>query len=381
MTGSRGMTQPTTVPRPSVAIAHDFLVTEGGADRCAIEFADFFPEAPIYTSFFDAARFGDRIQSSRVRAWPLQRLLGPTRHFRGFLPAYAAYFSTLDVGAPDLLISSSIAFTKAIPTRPRTTHVSYVYTPMRYAWDLDNYLQGSSYPLVARLAARTIRPLLRRWDVHTSKRPDVVVAISETVRQRIKSHWERDSEVIYPPVATDEIAMSSQSEDFYLVAARLLSYRRIDLAVRACTTLNRRLIVVGDGPERGRLESLAGPSVSFRGHLDRSELLRLFAACRGYLVPGEEDFGIAPVEAMAAGKPVVALRAGGAAETVVEDLTGTFFDKPELPEIIEALQRHERITFDPQAMRDRAEIFSAENFRRNWRDLLSRLGFVVPEQG
>jgi glycosyltransferase involved in cell wall biosynthesis len=360
-------------PRGTAAIVHDFFVTEGGADRCAIEFAKLLPNAPVYTSFFDAARFGDRIDPARVHTWPLQRLFGATRHFRSFLPAYVAYYSRLNVGTPDLVLSSSIAFTKAVPSRRPTLHVSYVYTPMRYAWDLDTYLEGSSYSPPARLVARTIRPLLRKWDVLTAQRPDVVVAISETVRLRIRRRWGREAELIYPPVATEEIPLSQTDEGFMLIAARLLAYRRVDLAVRACTSLGRRLIVVGEGPEKARLERLAGPSISFVGHVSRAELVDLFGRCSSYLVPGEEDFGIAPVEAMAAGKPVIALQAGGVAETVQEGVTGTFFAEPDERQLILAIQRADGMTFHARQLREHAEAYSTAAFHANWKRLLGRL--------
>jgi glycosyltransferase involved in cell wall biosynthesis len=249
-----------------------------------------------------------------------------------------------------------------------------VYTPLRYAWDLDTYLSGSSWSLPARLGARILRPLLRRWDKATASRPDVVVAISNAVRARIRTHWNRDAEVIYPPVDVQELSVSSRDDGFLLVAARMLAYRRVDLAVAACTRLGRDLVVAGDGPERKRLERMAGPTVRFVGQVDRETLLGLFASCHAYVVPGEEDFGIAPVEAMAAGKPVVAFRAGGALDTVVEDRTGVFFDEPTSGSLVEAIERLDGLAFDPEAIRANAERFKTDAFRSRWRELFARLG-------
>lgn len=356
------------------AIVHDFFVAEGGGERVAIELARMLPGATVHTSFFDAARFGDRIDPARVRTWPLQRVLGPTRGFRQLLPLYPIWFSLLDLRDADLVISSSVAFAKAVRTRPDALHVSYVHTPIRYAWDLDRYLAGSSYPAPARLAARTIRPILQRWDRLTARRPNVLVANSETVRDRIRRLWGRDAEVIHPPVDVDEIPPSSRDDGFLLVAARMLAYRRLDLAVAAATRLGRELVVAGDGPEASRLRSLAGPTVRFTGHIDRPTLVDLFGRCHAYVVPGVEDFGIAPVEATAAGKPVVAFRSGGATETVVEGVTGVFFDRQEVSALVEALERLDSTTFDPARIRAHAEEFSAEVFRRRWTELLARLG-------
>ncbi len=371
----RGMARVEPLRAPGrVALVHDFFVADGGAERCAMEFADLLPKAKVYTSFFDPQRFGDRLDPARVRTWPLQRLLGPTGRFRSLLPLYPIWFSALDLRDYDLVLSSSIAFTKAVRTSTRALHVSYVYTPIRYAWDLDTYLAQSSFSLTSRVAARTVRPLLRSWDRATAGRPDVVVAISETVRGRIKRLWGRDSELIYPPVDVDEIPLSGSDDGFLLVAARMLAYRRLDLAVEACTRLGRELVVVGDGPERSRLQSLAGQSVRLIGRVERPALIQLFQKCSGYLVPGVEDFGIAPVEAMAAGKPVVAFGAGGTAETVVDGETGVLFDRQEASSMVEAIERLDSIAFDPARIRARAEEFGTDVFRARWVDLFRGLG-------
>lgn len=355
-------------------LVHDYFVQDGGAERCAVEFANLLPGAEIETSFFDARAFRDRIDPSRVRTWPLQRLFGPTRRFRAALPLYPLWFATRDLRRHDFVLSSSSAFAKAVRTRPNALHVSYVYTPMRFAWDLDHYLEASSYSPGTRLAARVARPLLRRWDVATASRPDVVVAISKTIQERIKRLWGRESEVIYPPVDTDEVQLSGRDDGYLLVAARLLAYRRIDLVVAAASRLGRDLIVVGEGPERRRLESMAGSGTRFLGHVDRMTLLDLFARCHAYVVPGIEDFGIAPVEAMAAGKPVIAFGAGGVTETVVEGVTGAFFRDPRWESVAQAIHRLDDTSFDPVRIRAQAQTFSADVFRARWRELLARLG-------
>jgi glycosyltransferase involved in cell wall biosynthesis len=357
-----------------VALVHDFFVAEGGAEHVALELARFLPTADVHTSFFDPRRYGDRLDPARVRTWPLQRLVGPTERFRSLLPLYPAWFGHLDLRAYDLIVSSSIAFTHAVRTRQDALHVSYVYTPMRYAWNLDGYLEGSSWSPLARLGARTIRPALRRWDRGTAGRPDVIVAISTTVQERIRSCWGRESEVLYPPVDVGTIHGSGRDDGFYLVAARMLAYRRIDDAVVACSRLGRELVVVGEGPEFARLQALAGPTVRFLGRVDRPTLLNLFARCHAYLVPGEEDFGIAPVEAMAAGKPVVALRAGGVAETVVDEVTGVLYNRPGPSTLADAIEHLETLALDPAATRRRAEAFDIAVFRAHWRDLFARLG-------
>ncbi len=356
------------------AVVHDFFVAEGGGEAVAVELARLLPSASVHTSFFDAGRYGSRIDPARVHPWPLQRVLGPTRRFRSLLPLYPAWFSVLDLRGADLVVGSSVAFTNAVRTRPDALHVSYVHTPMRYAWELDAYLAGSGASAIARAGARSIRPALRRWDRWAASRPDVLVANSATVRERIRRLWGRDAEVIHPPVDVAGIALSARDDGFLLVAARLLAYRRIDVAVAAAGALGRDLVVVGDGPEAARLRAAAGPTVRFLGTVDRPTLVDLFGRCHAYLVPGIEDFGIAPVEAMAAGRPVVAFRRGGATETIVDGVTGVFFDEATPDALAEAIARVDALALDRAAVRAHAERFATPVFRARMRELLLRNG-------
>ena len=359
----------------SAALVHDFFIQDGGAESCAVEFAHLLPGATIHTTFFDERTFGERISPQRVRPWPLQRLVGPSRRFRSLLPLYPLWFSILDLRSADFVLSSSVAFSKAVRTSRRALHVSYVYTPLRYAWDLDRYLAGSSYGLGARVGARTLQPLLRRWDLATAHRPDVLVAISEEVRGRIRRLWGREARVIYPPVDTAAIRLSDTDDGFYLIAARLLGYRRVDLAVEACKLLGKELVVVGDGPERQRLEAAAaGTHARFLGYVDRAALVDLFRRCHAYLVPGIEDFGIAPLEAAAAGKPVIAFRGGGARETVRDGATGVFFDRPDASSLAAAIERLDTLELDRRVIRNHAERFDTSVFLSHWRELLGQLG-------
>jgi glycosyltransferase involved in cell wall biosynthesis len=368
------------VPMPSpcriagrTALVQDWFFAAGGSERCAIELAHLIPSAEVFTTFLDST-IGKAIDPRRIHTWPLQRLLGATSRYRNFLPLYPIWFSMLDLRDRDLVVSSSVAFSHAVKTRPGALHISYVYTPLRYAWDLDSYLSGSSLSLLARTGARLLRPALQRWDRATARRPNVLVAISETVRERIARLWHRESEVIYPPVDTADMPLSSRDDGFLLVAARMVAYRRLDLAVAAATRLGRELVVVGEGPEDRRLRALAGPTVRFLGRVDRSTLVDLFGRCHAYVVPGVEDFGIAPVEAMAAGKPVIGFGAGGVAETVIDGATGVLFDRQDVDSVCQAIERLESLNVDPTLIRHRAEAFDTDVFRTRWRDLLARLG-------
>jgi glycosyltransferase involved in cell wall biosynthesis len=355
------------------AVVQDWFFAPGGSEEVAIELARLLPGSEVITSFMEP-EYRRRLAGHPIRTWPLQRLFGPTRRYRSFLPLYPLWFGGMNLRDRDLVISSSVAFSHSVRTRPGAMHISYVYTPLRYAWDLDTYMTGSSLSPAARVGARVIRPALQRWDRSTSGRSDVLVAISETVRERIRRLWGRESELIYPPVDTSGIRLSDRDDGFLLVAARMLAYRRLDLAVSASTRLGRDLIVVGEGPEDARLRAIAGPSVRFVGRVDRSTLLDLFSRCHAYVVPGIEDFGIAPVEAMAAGKPVVGFRGGGVAETVVDGMTGVLFDNADAEALIGAVGRMDGIVFDRETIRRRAQLFDTAVFRRQWRELLEGLG-------
>ena len=358
-------------------MVHDFFVPERGGERVAVELARLLPTAMVYTSFFDPAQFGDRIDPSRGSHLAVSAGVWPDAPF----PVVPASLPGL-VLAPrppryDLVVTSSVAFTNAVRTRPDALHVSYVHTPMRYAWDLDTYLEGASISRLSSVAARAVRPTLRRWDRWAARKPDVLVANSETVRGRIRRRWGRDAEVIHPPLDIAEIPLSSRDDGFLLVAAHLLAYRRLDQAVEACTRLGRELVVVGDGSELARLQAMAGPTVRFLGHVDRPTLVDLFQRCHAYLVPGIEDFGIAPVEAMAAGKPVVGLRAGGVTESVVDGETGVLYDDQTTEGLMAAIEHLDDARSNrrhPGESRD----FDVSVFRARWRDLFARLGVDPP---
>lgn len=359
---------------PDVALAHDYFIQDGGAERVALELARMFPEAPLYTSFFDASRFGDRIDGGRVRTWPLSRITPTGGRFRALLPAYVAYFSALTIPARRLVISNSSTFARGVRARPPAIHIAYVQSPLRFAWDVEGYLARSSFPVVARVALRLAAPGLRRWDRWAGRRADVVVANSIHMRDRIRQVWQRDSRVIHPPVDVRAMSISTRAEDFFLVTTRLLAYKRVEHAVQACAMLDRPLVVVGDGPERARLEQMAGARTRFVGHIDQLQLEDLQSRCRALLVSGVEDFGLAAVEAMARGKPVVAYGAGGALETVVDGETGVLFDRATARGMATAIERLESLTIEPTVARARALEFDVTVFRRRWQQLLADCG-------
>ncbi|MDQ6795894.1 MAG: glycosyltransferase [Chloroflexota bacterium] len=359
---------------PTVALVHDYFVQDGGAEAVAVELSRMFPDAPIHTTFFERGRFGDRIDPRRIRSWRLQGLVGPSPWFRPLLPAYIAYFSTLQVRASRLVISTSSTFARGAAAGGETIHVAYIHTPMRFAWDVNGYLAGSSFPLPARTGLRAIAPALRRWDRWAGRRPDVLVANSRNVQRRIALRWGRESQVIHPPVDVSGVQPSARDDGFYLVACRLLAYKRVDLAIEACARLGAELVVVGDGPERARLQAMAGSRTTFAGHVARSRLQELLGRCHALIVPGIEDFGMTPVEAMATGKPVIAFGAGGVLETIVDGQTGVLFDRQDARTLTDAITRLDSMSLDPAIARVRALEFDVPVFHLRWGELLAELG-------
>ena len=300
-----------------VAIVHDYLNQAGGAERVVAALHRMYPDAPVFTTLLDADVVGEPLASADVRVSWMQRLPGWRRHFKAYLPLYPFAVRSFDLAGFDLVISSSSAWAKGVRVPDGAVHVCYCYTPMRWAWSFDDYVGRSELGPVARAAAGLVMGALRWWDVRSSRGVHRFVAISTEVAARIRRTYGRESDVVFPPVGVERFRADVPPEDFFLVVSRLNSYKRIDLAVAACTALGVPLVVVGDGPHRAALERLAGPTVRFTGRLGDGEVARLFERCRALILPGAEDFGLTPLEANAAGRPVVAFGAGGALDTVV----------------------------------------------------------------
>lgn len=345
-----------------VALVHDWLINFGGAERVLQELAAMFPEAPIYVGVADPRRFpawleGRRVNTSSVSRWP-----GAMRYYNRYLPFLAMAFEHFDFSQFDLVISSSAAVAKGVVTGANTRHLAYVHTPMRYAWDFYHQYREREARGITRRLMGPVFHYLRLWDRAVADRVDLMVANSWTVRERILKHYRRPARVIYPPVDVDRF-QPEPVEDFYLVLSRLVPYKRVDLAIQAANRLGLRLVVAGSGPDLRRLRRLAGPTVQFLGRVDAETRSRLMARAQALIFPGEEDFGIVPVEMQAAGRPVLALGRGGALETVVEGVSGLFFSEPELDHLIDAIERFQRHAWDPQAIRQNALRFGPERFR------------------
>ncbi|MBV9131428.1 MAG: glycosyltransferase, partial [Chloroflexi bacterium] len=294
-----------------VALVHDYLNQYGGAERVLEELHALFPNAPVYTSMYWPAKMSPTIRGLDVRTSFMQRLPMVTRNHQPFLLLYPLAFEGFDLSEFDVVISNSSAFCKGVVTPPGTLHICYCLTPMRWVWNYHAYVDRERLGWMARMVLPAAISQLRAWDVATAQNVDRFLAISRTVSSRVRKFYRRDSTVIYPPVNCDAFALPpARVEDYYLVVARLMPYKRIDLAVDAFTRLGIPLKVVGRGRDESELRARAGRNVEFVGNISDTELKQLYAHCRGYVFPGEEDFGIAPLEANASGRPVIAYAGG-----------------------------------------------------------------------
>jgi len=366
--------------RPEVALVHDWLTGMRGGERCLEVFCEIFPGAPLYTLLHVPGSVSPAIERHPIRTSFIQRLPDAARRYRHYLPLFPAAIRGLDLGRAALVLSSSHAVAKGVRAPAGALHVCYCFTPMRYVWDLYGDYFGPRAGGLTRALMPAVAAWLRRWDRKTAAGVDHFVAISRFVADRIRRAYGRAAEVIYPPVDVSRFRVDEGPSDYYLVVSALTPYKRVDLAVEAANRLGRRLKVVGTGPEAARLRALAGPTVELLGWRDDAETAELYARCRALLFPTLEDFGITPLEAMAAGRPVIAFGQGGALETVVppggaEPPTGIFFERQDPDALAAAMRRFESgaARFEPKALRRRAEGFDRPLFKeRIERYLLGR---------
>jgi glycosyltransferase involved in cell wall biosynthesis len=356
-----------------LALVHDYLIQMGGAERVVATMAEAFPEAPLFTSAADREHLLSPLDRRDITTSWLDRTPGLRRHFKKYFMLYPAAFWSLGRVDAEVVWISSSGFSKWVRTRPGAVTVCYCHTPPRFFWEPAEYLQREVSNPVLRTLTKGGLEALRRADFGQAQRIDHFIANSRCVQALIWDFYRRRSEVIYPPVNVDRFKVSPAAGDYYVVLSRLVGYKRVDLAVEAFNRLGQRLIVVGDGPDRKHLQALAGPTVEFTGRVNDGEARRLLEGARGFIFPGREDFGIAPVEAQACGKPVVAFGAGGALETVIDGETGVLFSEPTPEALAEAVQRCDLIDWNPYRIRRNAERFASPVFLRRMSDFLARV--------
>ena len=356
-----------------VALVHDWLNQRGGAENVLEVLVEMFPQAPIYTSMYWPQAMPFLYSKWDIRTSWLDQLPFIKAHHQPCLPLYPLVFQNFDLSAYDLVLSNKSGFCHGVRTPPSTTHICYCLTPTRYLWDLKGYVAKEGLGSLARLLVLPLLGPLRRWDLTAAEGVTDFVAISREVQTRISTLYQRDSVVIYPPVNTSRFRLTEDHDDYYLVVSRLVPYKRIDLAVEACTKLDLPLVIVGEGRDRARLEALAGSTVRFAGWVSNAERGRYMSRCRAFLFPGREDFGIAPVQAQASGRPVIAYAAGGALDTVIEGETGTFFHQPTTESLIDTLLHFEAEDFDPASIRSNSQRFDTSVFKRELSEFVTQV--------
>jgi glycosyltransferase involved in cell wall biosynthesis len=359
---------------PRVAVVHEWLTIPGGSEDVVIELLEMFPRAELFTSVYDPAPWPEIVTERPVHASRLNRIPGARTHYPKLLPLMTAAYRSFDFSRFDLILSSSHACAKNIRTPPGVLHICYCHTPMRYAWD-ESLLEGEEIGRATRLVLPLMLRRLRRQDVEGAASPDAFVANSRHVADRIRRYYGRTAEVVNPPVdVTRKLALPRAPGEHYLVFGRVVPYKRVELAVAACARLERPLKVAGDGRalESVRAAAAGHTQIELLGRVTDSERDALMGSARALLFPGEEDFGIVPVEAQAAGLPVIAYRVGGASETVIDGATGVLFDQQSALGLADAIERFERLALDERAIRANAERFGRERFREEMAGAIER---------
>lgn len=347
-----------------VAIVHYWLLRMRGGEKVVEAFCELYPDADIYTHVYDERGVSETIRRHKVRTTFIGRLPNAKKWYQRYLPFMPTALEALDLTAYDLVISSEAGPAKGVITRPDALHVCYVHSPMRYLWDQYHAYRKDAGFLIKHLMPWVFTGL-RQWDVTSAARVDHFFANSSSVAQRIRKFWRREAEVLNPPVDVARFRPRQTPDDFYLHVGELVPYKRVDLAIEACRKLGRKLVIIGDGVERARLERLAeGADVEFRGKASDADVADAMERCRAFLFPAEEDFGIVAVEAMAAGRPVIAFGRGGAMDSVIDTQTGLFFSEQTAEALADAIERFELMDFDPARCAAHARTFSKELFKQ-----------------
>jgi glycosyltransferase involved in cell wall biosynthesis len=357
--------------KPRVAIIHDWLLTHRGGEKVLEAIVELFPDAEIFTLFHAPGRASTAIEKHPIHTSFLNRIPGVARFYRYLLPGMPFAVERFDLSGFDLVVSSSHCVAKGIIPSPGTIHICYCHTPMRYAWDRarDYFGNGLKSWLVLPFLHR-----LRLWDTVSAARVDYFIANSNWVSNRIETYYRRSSRVIHPFVDARFLNNPPQAlarEDYFLVVSGFAPYKRIDLAIDACISLNRRLKIVGEGQNAKRLKSVEHPLITFTGRLDDEELKNLYAGARALLFPGEEDFGIVPLESMACGTPVIAYGRGGATETVLHEKTGVLFSEQSVASLSAAIIHFETLGLTSEPCRERARLFTKQKFQHEFKEALA----------
>lgn len=348
-----------------IALVHDYLSQDGGAERVLKALQELFPQAPTFVLFYDKKKIPEHFLQGEIRPSFLHFLPLAKKKYRWFLPLMPLATEHHDLSEFEVIISSTSAFAKGVLTSPESLHLSYCHTPTRYLWtDTRSYIEELNHNRLIKSFLPPLISRLRLWDRLSAERVDYFIANSENVRRRIQKFYHRDAEVIYPPVDTHLFKPSEKTGDYFLTGGRLVPYKRFDLTVKVFNRLGWPLKIFGTGPEEEKLKMTAKSNIEFLGQIDDREKAEFYAKTLAFIHPQIEDFGITAVEAMAAGRPVIALAQGGALETVIPDLTGLLFREQTWESLLDALMNFQPRSFVPQKIREQAKRFSVDNFKR-----------------
>ncbi len=362
-----------------IAIFQDYLAQHGGAERVTEAIHQALPEADLCTTLVVPEKLSSYLGQLDTKTTWMQKLPAKSKLYRHYFLFYPMAVESARMKNYDLIVSSCCGYAKGVKRGPDAVHVCYCHNPMRWVWRFPEYMARENFSSPTKLALRLMVDGLKQWEIRASMRPDYYIANSHIVANRLKSAFGVEAAVIEPPIVTSRFSISRRTEDYYLILSRLVPYKRIDLAVEACTRTGRRLAVVGDGSDRIRLTKLAGPTITFLGRQPDSEVNRLASQCRALIFPGEEDFGMAPLEVNAAGRPVVAFGAGGATETIIEGMNGVLFREQTADSLIEALEEFESQEWDSSAIRRHALKYDINVFKERFLGFLSRVSPVMQD--
>ncbi len=358
-----------------VALVHDYLTQYGGAERVLAELCLMFPNAPIYTLFYDEKKTG-RVFSDRVIYTSfLQKIPKIVYIYRFITFLMPISIEQFDLSNYDIVVSSSASFGKGVITREYTDHICYCHTPTRFLWGNYKNIMGTSlYPRFISWIVPIFLPYLRIWDNQRTKNIDYFICNSENIKNKIKRYYNRDSEVVYPPVNTNKFKIGIK-KNYFLIVGRMLPYKKFDIAIDACNQLKIPLMVVGDGPEYKKLKNIAGPTIKFLGKVSDEKLVALYSHTKALIAPQEEDFGISSVESLASGSPVISYKAGGALEYIRDGENGIFFSNQNPDSLKEALLKFDKVNFDSEKIKRTADKFDRQNFHRKFLNIVSDVTF------
>lgn len=359
---------------PKVALAHDHLYQVGGAERVLAALFSLYPEAPVYTLINDNKVSQQFLSGGNIISSGLQKIPKPSRWFKYFLVLMPKIWEQTDLSGYDLVISSSSAFVKGVSLGPETKHICYCHAPTRYLWDdKEEYLGNLPEGRLLKKFLPKLLDTLQDWDYDKAQKVDHFIANSKFIADKIFKYYHRRATVIYPPIRVSDFSISPETEDYYLIVSRLRPYKKVDLAIKAFNNLKLPLKIIGSGTEYQHLKKMAQPNIEFLGELSDQERNRYLSRCRAFIYPQIEDFGITALEAMASGRPVIAYAKGGALETVIEGLSGTFFPEQTWESLAHKILRFNAAAYDPEKIRQHASQFDEEIFKGKILDFIQNL--------